>query len=159
MQDDLARMWWQRSLHRAVRWAQMVRRGGWFLTRPKTAGVHAIALTGAGRIILVTLSYADGWRLPGGGRKAGESPVRAVLRELEEEIGMTAYAGIEMVGEFHYRPDFRHAEGTLFVVRGVTYQPRWSLEVKAVAAFDLSALPPDTAEITNTLVDKARHAL
>lgn len=102
------------------------------------------------------LSYAKGWRLPGGGRKTDEDPSAAMLRELREEIGLTAYTAIEPVCDFEHRPDFRHGEATLFVVRGVEYRPRWSLEVKAVEAFDLSALPTGTAAITHRLLRLAK---
>ena len=107
-------------------------------------------------MVLVTLSYAKGWRLPGGGRKADEDPSAGILRELREEIGLTAYTDLEPVCDFEHRPDFRYGEATLFVVRGVQYQPRWSLEVKAVAAFDLSALPTRTAAITHRLLGLAK---
>lgn len=107
-------------------------------------------------MVLVTLSYAKGWRLPGGGRKSDEDPVEAILRELREEIGLTAYTNIEPVCDFEHRPDFRHGQATLFVVRGVQYKPRWSLEVKAVEAFDLSALPTRTAAITHRLIGVAK---
>ena len=42
-------------------------------------------------MILVKLRYAPGWRLPGGGRADDEDPCEAALRELREEIGMTAH--------------------------------------------------------------------
>jgi hypothetical protein len=52
-------------LHRAVSAFQRARRTVWFFTRPTTYGVHAIPVTPAGKLVLVTLSYARGWRLPG----------------------------------------------------------------------------------------------
>lgn len=143
-------------LHFGVNAFQALRRGVWFFSRPRTRGVHAVPLAPDGKIVLVTLSYAKGWRLPGGGRKSGEDPKEAILRELREEIGLTGYTDIEPVCDFTHRPDFRRGEATLFVVRGVQYQPRWSLEVKAVATFDLSALPPDTAAITHRLLGLAK---
>ena len=50
---------------------------GWFFRRPKTYGAHAFALTREGRLVLVKLWYAPGWRLPGGGRDESEPPVDA----------------------------------------------------------------------------------
>jgi 8-oxo-dGTP pyrophosphatase MutT (NUDIX family) len=118
--------------------------------------VHGVPLTPDGKVVLVTLSYAKGWRLPGGGRKADEDPSAAILRELREEIGLIAYTAIEPVCDFDHRPDFRHGQASLFVVRGVQYQPRWSLEVKAVETFDLAALPTRTAAITHRLLGLAK---
>lgn len=148
-----------RVLHTGVYAFQVLRRSLWFFSRPRTLGVHGIALTPEGKVVLVTLSYAKGWRLPGGGRKADEEPSAAILRELREEIGLTNYTSIEPVCDFEHRPDFRRGEATLFVIRGVQYRPRWSLEVRAVAAFNLRALPKGTAEITHSLLGLAKARL
>ena len=149
----------QRLLHRLVHRFQRGRRLLWFFTRPRTEGAHAIPVTPDGKIVLVTLSYARGWRLPGGGVKRGEDPEAAALRELREEIGMTAHGAVEKVTVFTHRPDFRQAVGSLFLVRDVTYRPRWSLEIKSVRAFGLDALPPDMPGITRRLLAAGRGLL
>jgi 8-oxo-dGTP pyrophosphatase MutT (NUDIX family) len=141
-----------RLLHFGVSCFQALRRSVWFFTRPQTTGVHGIPLTPEGRIVLVTLSYATGWRLPGGGVRRSEDDREAMLRELGEEIGLTTYESVELVGGFKHRPDFRQANETLYVVRGVRYQPRWSLEVKDIGEFDLDRLPDDTASVTRQLL-------
>jgi 8-oxo-dGTP pyrophosphatase MutT (NUDIX family) len=97
--------------------------------------------------------------MPGGGKKKGETDRAAVLRELRQEIGLTAYSSVELVCCFTHRPDFRHGEASLFVVRGVQYRPRWSLEVKEVGEFTLDALPIDTATVTFKLLELASHRL
>lgn len=95
------------------------------------AGAHAVALTPGGAIILVRLRYAPGWRFPGGGRDAGEDLEQAALRELREEIGLTAHGRTRV-------------ERGLLVVEDVTYRPpRWSWEVEATCEAPLDALPPD----------------
>ena len=150
----------KRLLHRAVFGFQALRRSLWFFTRPTSLGVHAVPLTPEGKVVLVTLSYAEGWRLPGGGHKPSEEPQAAMLRELREEIGLTDHRGIKLVTGFRHRPDFRHGQGSLFVIRGVTYRPpRWSLEVTAVAEFDLDDLPLDTPRITRRLLALAAPQL
>ena len=35
---------------------------GWFVRRPRTFGAHALALTAGGKVVLVKLRYAPGWR-------------------------------------------------------------------------------------------------
>lgn len=136
-------------------WLHAGRRRVWFFTRPATSGVHAVALTPGGRIVLVTLSYASGWRLPGGGRKRNEGDEEAMLRELREEIGMTSHGAIEKVARFSHRPDFRTDRSSLFVVRDIACRPKWSLEIKEVREFDLDALPADLAPITRRLLAAA----
>ncbi len=110
-------------------------------------------------MVLVELSYARGWRLLGGGRKPNEDPERAIIRELQEEIGLQSYSGIQKVTDFEHRPDFRKSHSSLFVVRDVVYRPRWSLEIKAVAEFHPGELPRDTAPITLRLLAEARDLL
>jgi 8-oxo-dGTP pyrophosphatase MutT (NUDIX family) len=131
----------------------------WFVTRPTTLGVHAVPVTPAGNIVLVKLSYARGWRLPGGGRKPHEDPERAIVRELQEESGLERFENVQKVADFEHRPDFRKSRSSLFVVHDVVYRPRWSLEIKAVAEFPSGTLPMDTAPITHRLLAEASHLL
>ena len=122
---------------------------GWFFRRPKTYGAHAVALTPQGRLVLVKLWYAPGWRLPGGGRDASEPPAEAALRELREEIGMTAHGAVEPVCELEEEVDFRRDTCSLIIVRDVEYRPkRWSWEVESVQSAPLDQLPSDLSPAT-----------
>jgi 8-oxo-dGTP pyrophosphatase MutT (NUDIX family) len=117
---------------------------GWFVRRPRTFGAHALALTAEGKVILVRLRYARGWRLPGGGRRADEDARDAVLRELREEIGMISHGAVTLAAELEERPDFKRDLAALLIVRDVVYRPhRWSWEVEAVCEAALDALPRD----------------
>ncbi|TNC73027.1 NUDIX domain-containing protein [Rubellimicrobium roseum] len=128
---------------------QSLRRAVWFVTRPEARGVHAVPLTPEGHVVLLRLTYAKGWRLPGGGLKRGENPREAILRELREEIGLQTHMALDDLGEFHHRPDFRRGVAEVFLVRGATYAPpAWSLEVEEVRAFPPEALPPDLPAVT-----------
>lgn len=117
---------------------------GWFVRRPRTFGAHALALTPEGKLILVLLRYAPGWRLPGGGRRESEDPRDAVLRELREEIGMTSHGDVLHAADLDQRPDFKHDLAALFVVRDVVYRPRrWSWEIEAIREVAPEDLPAD----------------
>jgi 8-oxo-dGTP pyrophosphatase MutT (NUDIX family) len=116
----------------------------WFVRRPRTFGAHALAFTPEGRIILVRLRYAPGWRLPGGGRLKHEAPRDAVLRELREEIGLTGHGDVQLACELEQATDFKHDLASLLVVRDVSYVPRkWSWEVEDVMEATLETLPAD----------------
>lgn len=115
----------------------------WFMRRPRTFGAHALALTPTGTIILVKLRYAPGWRLPGGGRRKNEEPRDAVLRELREEIGMTAHGRVSLACELDERVDFKRDLAALFIVEDVRYAPAWSWEVEQVVEADLQSLPSE----------------
>lgn len=114
---------------------------GWLVRRPRTFGAHALALTPAGKLILVRLRYAPGWRLPGGGRAPDEDPRDAVLRELREEIGMTAHGKVRLACELEEDSDFKRDLASLLVVEEVLYAPRWSWEIERIGEAAIDDLP------------------
>jgi 8-oxo-dGTP pyrophosphatase MutT (NUDIX family) len=132
----------------------------WFLRRPRTFGAHALALTPEGRIILVRLRYAPGWRLPGGGRHESEDPRDAVLRELREEIGMTSHGAVQLGCELEEATDFKRDLAALLVVRDVRYAPRrWSWEVESILEAALDDLPADLSPRTASWIAALRPGL
>lgn len=131
-------------LRPAARAAHQLLKLVWFVRRPRTFGAHALALTPERKIILVKLRYARGWRLPGGGRGKREDRCEAVLRELREEIGMTAHGRVRLACELEERADFKRDLASLLVVEDVCYRaPRWSWEVEDVCEAALDELPAD----------------
>jgi len=132
----------------------------WFVRRPRTFGAHAVALTREGRLILVKLRYAPGWRLPGGGRSQGEDAVEAALRELREEVGMTAHGAVRLACELEEATDFKRDLASLVIVRDVSYRPhRWSWEVEQVREAALDALPEDVSPQTVRWLESVRAHL
>ena len=126
--------------------AQKILAASWFFRRPKTFGAHAVALTPEGRLVMVKLRYASGWRLPGGGRRESEEPCDAALRELREEIGMTSHGSATLAGQLDESLNFKRDTASLVIVRDVAYRPkRWSWEIEAVREVGLDDLPEDTS--------------
>ena len=127
------------------------------MRRPRTFGAHALAFTTQGKVILVKLRYAPGWRLPGGGRKESEPAHEAVLRELREEIGMTSHGEVIEAAELEQTPDFKRDVASLFIVRDVCYQPhRWNWEIETIIERPLDNLPTDLAPIARAWVEAVR---
>lgn len=114
-------------------------------------GVRAIVLTHEGKIVLVRHSYNQGWHIPAGGKKRGELPAAAIVRELREEIGFQAGAVIQLEAR-EARLGRRPHHLTTFVVRDAVYRSRLSLEIEEIGEFALDALPAD-------LVKHSREAL
>jgi 8-oxo-dGTP pyrophosphatase MutT (NUDIX family) len=127
----------------ALRSYLAVRTVGWFVTRPQTRGVRAIALTPEGRVILVRHSYIPGWHLPGGGHERGETAEQAALRELREEVGMVSHGAVLVLGTLEHRPNFRRDTVTIALVEQVEFAFRPSLEIVEASAFELNALPTE----------------
>lgn len=65
-------------------------------------GAYALCTDGRERLLLARVSAGDGaaghWTLPGGGLRWGERPEDGVLRELEEETGLSASRFSGVVG-------------------------------------------------------------
>lgn len=120
---------------------------------------HALAFTREGKIILVKLRYASGWRMPGGGLRRNETPRQAVLRELREEIGLTGHGSVRKA----FEEDDRAHSGDLasiFIVRDVKYRtPNWSFEVESTLETSVDRLPPDvTSAVTYWLQEYSRDS-
>jgi 8-oxo-dGTP pyrophosphatase MutT (NUDIX family) len=151
---------YRKSVRVALGLFQSVRRVLWSITKPDVYGAHAIALTPAGKIILVKLSYAAGWHLPGGGRKAGESAEQNIVRELTEEIGMTAHDGLQDAYETTEGRDFRRDHASVFIARNVEYRPRrWSVEIEEVIEVDFDALPVDLSRRARRWIGAVRDEI
>jgi 8-oxo-dGTP pyrophosphatase MutT (NUDIX family) len=124
---------------------------------PGRAGVHAVPVTADGKVVLIRLTYAPGWRVPGGGLKRGEAAEQAMLRELREEIGLMSHGSIERLDESPPGAAVDDRSG-FFVVRDVVYRPRRSLEVDEVGEFEPHRLPEDTTRWTVHLVERCGAA-
>lgn len=64
----------------------------WRVWRPRTEGV-CIAVWWEDGLLLVEHSYKPGLGLPAGGRRRGEVPLDAAVRELREEVGIAVDPG------------------------------------------------------------------
>jgi len=151
---------WANSLLRlGLTTAHKLLKATWFVRRPRTYGAHALAFTPEGKLILVKLRYAPGWRVPGGGRHRGEPAEEAGLRELREEIGMTAHGRVRLACELEEAVDFKRDLAALLIVEDVVYRPRWTWEVEEVAEFGMMALPADTTPPTLRWIEMLRPHL
>lgn len=147
-------------LNVSVTAAHRLSKAFWFVSRPKTFGAHAVALTPQGKLILVKLRYADGWRVPGGGRSEQEDPLEAALRELREEIGMISHGEARLVRDFEEAIDFKRGTASLSIVRNVLYRPpSWSWEVERICEADPDSLPDDLAAAAERWIDAVRPLL
>ena|SRR5215472_3536521 len=97
-------------LHRAALWlAYRVLLVGWFVFRPRRRGVF-IAVWHRGRLLAIRNSYRDWLALPAGGPKRGESTLDTAVRELCEEVGISAHPealrfACELPSRFEFKRD------------------------------------------------------
>ena len=117
--------------------------------------VSAVALIDRdGRVLLAQRpegkSMAGLWEFPGGKVEKGESPEAALLRELDEELGIQTWDSCLAPLTFasHQYDDF-HLLMPLFACRkwsGIV-QPKEGQSLKWVAARDLSKYPMPAADL------------
>lgn len=100
----------------------------------------------AGGLLLVREPASDGWCLPGGWADVGETPSRAIEKEVEEEAGVSVRA-VRPLGVFDR--DFRgrvrwpaHVYKLYLLCERLGGEPRGDgLETEAAAFFPLDGLP------------------
>ena len=117
--------------------------------------VSAVALIDRdGRVLLAQRpegkSMAGLWEFPGGKVENGESPEAALVRELDEELGIqTWYSCLAPLTFASHKYDDFHLLMPLFACRkwsGIV-QPREGQSLKWVAARDLSKYPMPAADL------------
>jgi 8-oxo-dGTP diphosphatase len=116
--------------------------------------VAAVALIDAdGRVLVAQRppgkAMAGLWEFPGGKVEAGETPEAALIRELEEELGIDTWASCLAPLSFasHGYPEF-HLLMPLFACRRWqgTPEPREHAALRWVRARDLADLPMPPAD-------------
>lgn len=128
---------------------------------PKTRTIaQALVRDEAGGVMLCELSYKRFWDLPGGVVDPHESPAHAVVRELDEELGVKAtLTGLRVVS---WLPPWRGwDDATLFVFDVELDRPPHSLqprEIKAVHWVDPADLGEHVAEYTVRVIEQALAA-
>jgi 8-oxo-dGTP diphosphatase len=104
-------------------------------------GAFGIIFDDQRRVLLCHRRDIDAWNLPGGGVEDGEAPWDAAIREIREEVGLTAE--VERLVGLYWKPD----NGELvfaFACRVVSGTAGLSDETDEVGYFALDALPPNT---------------
>ncbi len=108
-----------------------------------TIGSRAIIINENNQVLLVKHTYQKHWYIPGGGVKAGEPVLHALLRELEEEVGVHATLTPTFFGIYHN--DFKGVNDypVVYVIDQFSMEAKYSPEIEKWAWFPLNYLPED----------------
>jgi 8-oxo-dGTP pyrophosphatase MutT (NUDIX family) len=128
----------------------------WIVRRPRTDGVRCVLRRGE-EFVLVRHTYGDrDWMLPGGRIGRGESPQATAVREMRQELGVTA-SGWRELGYVAPRGRYRRGSredafrrhGTYYVSADVdppaALTPRL-MELYEAGWFTLATLPQGCSE-------------
>lgn len=123
------------------------------LLNKKTVGVRILVIDDE-RVLLVKHTYSSGWYTIGGGVKAGETPRRAIERELWEETGITLKSAPQLFSVYH-NPNERRDDYVIFYVgqpqsQAVVHSP----EIAAQQWFSLQHLPDDISPATGRRIQE-----
>jgi 8-oxo-dGTP pyrophosphatase MutT (NUDIX family) len=96
---------------------------------------------GRSQILLLRLTYRQGWFFPGGGVKSRETPIDAVRRELREEAGIEAHERPSLVGVYLHEYLGLDDIVVLYRLDRFSMAPMRSWEIAEQRWFDLADLP------------------
>ncbi len=112
-----------------------------FIFKPVLFGVR-ILLIKDNQVLLVKHTYKDGWHLPGGGLKRGETVEEAARREACEETG-AELRSIQLVGIFTSFEDGVSGHNILFTSNDFEIVGQHDHEIAEARFFPLNNLPDD----------------
>lgn len=153
-----------RCYQKAYSVAYQMMRVYWRVRRPRTRGA-LVAIWCGEELLLVRNSYVRYYSLPGGYVQRGESGREAALRELEEEVSLTATADqlelvVSEVNEWEGKQD-----GVEIFSLDVSERPDVAIDHREVveaswfsaqAALELDLFPPIRRAIAHRLQRRAR---
>jgi ADP-ribose pyrophosphatase YjhB (NUDIX family) len=132
----------------------------WRTVKARTLGVRSLVLDGDERVALVRHTYIDGWHLPGGGVKKGESFEAGLARELREEVGLQAFTIDRVLGVYHNMREGKDDHVAVFVTRVPAGTPVMSadrMEIAEAAWFSLKLLPMGLSSATARRISEYRE--
>ncbi len=112
-----------------------------FFVRPTTIGVR-VMLVQDGKVLLVRQTYLQGWFMPGGGTKPGETLEQAARREAREEVG-AELNHLNLVGVYSNFGEWKNDHNVLFISKNFTWSGKHDREIAEARLFSLDSLPPD----------------
>lgn len=108
-----------------------------------TVGAVAVLRRPDGRLLLVDQRHSDGWALPGGLLRRGESAAAAVVREVREEVGIDLGTSALPVPYAVVTAPVRRVDVVFAVdiARDIDARQEDAAEVKRLGWYPLDSLP------------------
>ncbi len=107
--------------------------------RPVTLGVRVMMIRNR-QVLLVRHTYQDGWFLPGGGVKQGETFEQAAQREAFEEVG-ARMKDLQFVGIYSNFSEWKSDHNVVFLSKDFAASQKHDREIAESRFFPLESLP------------------
>jgi ADP-ribose pyrophosphatase YjhB (NUDIX family) len=121
----------------------------------KTVGARALVIKGD-EILLVKHSYQSGWYTIGGAVERGESPLKAIVRELAEEVGIKAISSIKLMGIYLNNFEKRDDYVALYIVQNFEMDEVQCKEISDKKWFNIAQLSSEATPATLRRVEEYR---
>lgn len=127
----------------------------WRIRKPVTRGVRVILINHKNEVLLVRHTYTNGWYLPGGMVKRSESDIRALDRELLEEVGKKKYKIDRKLGEFKNYKEYKKDTVVVYIANCLdSLNDIKHFEIRERKFFNINNLPGDISPGTKRRVDE-----
>ena len=112
-----------------------------FLLRPIRMGVCLMMIKDE-QVLLVRHTYKEGWFMPGGGLKRGETIEQAARREAREETG-AELGGVKFIGIYTSFEENKTDHCSVFLCSDFKVTGKSDNEIAEARLFQLNNLPED----------------
>jgi len=119
----------------------------------KTLGVRAI-LVKDNHVLLVKHTYLPQWYLPGGGIDQGETPLTAIKRELQEEVGISLKTEPKLFSVYYSNHEKRDDYIIIYSSEDFEQDKASSGEIDTYYWFDLTYLPENISPATRRRIEE-----
>jgi 8-oxo-dGTP pyrophosphatase MutT (NUDIX family) len=136
-----------------VRIIRIVKNALFYLLRKRTIGARILLIKDK-QILLVKHTYYPGWFTIGGAVDPGESPLQAIHRELQEEVGVSLKSPPRLFSVYYSNFE-KHDDYIVFYI-GEHFEQKEVVcdEILEKKWFDLDALPDDVSAGTERRVQE-----
>lgn len=121
------------------------------MAHPRMAA-GALFFDAAGRVLMVEPSYKSYWEIPGGYVENGESPLRACVREVREELGITPPIGKLLAVD--WAPSDAEGDKVLYIFDGGQLTDAQLAEVQLQADELISFKFLDLSDVEHTTIPR-----
>lgn len=125
----------------------------YFILGKRTIGAR-ILLIQDNKILLVKHSYQDGWYTIGGAVERGESPLEAIHRELEEEVGVKLHEPPKLFSVYYSNLEKRDDYVMLYIASHFSQADCKSPEIADKKWFSLENLPSEVTPATSRRINE-----